>query len=237
MKDNKEITRREAISRLTKIIALAAGLSTAQVRRVLGLQTSAATPKQAAALKAAKLQNVKNVRAQNINVKILKVMLHNNRAVFESEFGRVTPAYKITNMKAIPQNYQRFLEGIQPGLIGNGSFICPIHAGGPGGGDLAQCGAGLVCGEHFFEGLGGVISGECNHCKKDGCSGHLLCVPPYSCEQVSCGTKLTYNVPVTEGFINQYINDTYIQALFRELHAPTSQALAQELQNMLNNVK
>jgi hypothetical protein len=82
--------------------------------------------------------------------------------------------------------------------------------------------------------LEGTTTGECNHCTKDGCSGHLLCVPPYSCDTVSCGTKLTYNVPVTAGFINQYINDAYIRALFQEFHAPNSQALAQELQNMLN---
>ena len=245
MKEMKEkkITRREAVGRLAKIVAMAAGLSTTQVRRLFGVEPQTtkqlkpiqkATPVQKPIQKAPNLQNVKNVRTSNINVKILKVLLHNNRSVFESEFGRTTPAYEVTDVQDIPPSYGRFITQLPPDFIQDGSFICPVHAAGAGvGSDVAQCAAGLVCGENFYgEGMGST-SGECNYCSVDGCSGHLVCFPPYECGKVSCGTKLTSEISLTPSFFNQYKNDPYVQALFEEFNAPTSQVLAQELQTML----
>lgn len=236
----KKMTRREAVARLTKIVAMAAGLSTTQVRRLFALEKATPTKELKPVQKATPIkqapdvQRLQSVKTSNKNVKILKVMLHNKRSVFESEFGRITPAYEVGDVQDIPPNYGRFITQLPPDFIQDGSFICPVHAG-PGS-DFAQCNAGLVCGENFYGG-NGMVSGssDCNHCKKDGCSGHLLCFPPYSCDEVSCGTKLTSELQITASFLNQYKNDPYVQALFEEFNAPTSQALAQELQTMLQH--
>ena len=242
----KKMSRRKAMARLTKIVAMAAGLSTTQVRRLFGLEKATptmktqkpvqkVTPVQKATLmkRTRDIKKLQNVRTSNKNVKILKLMLQKNRLVFESEFGRITPAYKVTDVNNIPGSYRRFISHLRPDFIQEGSSICPVHAGGFGS-DLAQCGAGLVCGENF-SGVTGVVSGssECNHCTQDGCSGHLLCFPPYSCGEVSCGTRLTTEFHITSSFLNQHKNDPYVQALFEEFNVPTSQALAHELQTML----
>jgi hypothetical protein len=241
----KKMTRREAMARLTKIVAMAAGLSTTQVRRLFGAEPKTtkqlkplqkATPVQKATpiKKTPDIRKLQNVRASNTKVKILKVMLHNNRSVFESEFGRITPAYEVTDVQDIPPNYGRFITQLPQDFIQEGSFICPVHAAGAGvGSGIGQCNTGLICGENFYgEGMGST-SGECNYCSVDGCSGHLLCFPPYECGKVSCGTHLTSEIVFTPSFFNQYINDPYVQALFEEFNAPTSQALAQELRTML----
>ncbi len=238
--EEKKMTRRETMARLSKIIAMAAGVSTVQVSRLFGLekasQTGKTTVNTTPVKKAPNIQKVNNVRARNEKVKILKVMLNNKRSVFETEFGRETPAYVVRDTKSIPAKYRDFLQGfeVKPGMM-----ICGVEW--IGADDVVQCDAGFLCGTNFISGTGAVaVNGSddgCNLCNH-GCGGeaHLMC-PEQVCPGVNCGPSNYHNAIneyTTAGFYNQYQQDPYINALFQEFQVQTSQDLAQEVKSMLD---
>jgi hypothetical protein len=228
--EEKKLTRREAMERLTKIIALATGLSTSKV----SLLMADVKPKASGQVKPVKqpnLQKLAGIRTTNQDVKVLKVLIHNQRSVFESEFGRVTPKYRITNVKQIPAKYQDLIRGrnIRPGMM-----VCPIEWS-----NIAACDAGLICGTNAVD-VSGLIMGGCDIC--DQCSGtqKLVCpgngpscpAPRFGCEKPK--NLGSFSPDFAVHIFDQFRTDTYIQALFREFNATTSQALAQEVQKIIN---
>jgi len=220
MKEDK-ITRRKAMARLTKIIAMAAGLSTMEVRRLF------------AQMKKPALQKLARIKTPNKAVKFLKVLIHKDRSLFESEFGRVTPVYTVKDVKAIPATYRDFLKqaGVQDILPG--MTVCPVNWMGPS----------VVCGVNALGGVSGQIS-EATCYEDSGCSGSLSCTS-YECGiawctgHLTCGTgfkcsEVGAGLTFSGTFLDQYRNDPYVQALFQEFNVKSSNALAQEIRTMFS---
>ena len=222
MKD-KKMTRREAMGRLTKIIAMAAGLSSMQVGRLFGQ------------VKKPTLQKLTSIKTSNKAVKFLKVLIHNDRSLFESEYGRITPVYTVKNVKDIPQTYQDFLQQAGVKDIIPGMNVCPIDWMGPG--NMS------VCGTHIFGEISGQISsatcgedsgcsgglGCTEHdCQTAWCTGHLTCGDGYTCGDIRIGGSFT------GAFFDQHRTDPYVQALFKEFNVTSSKELAQEIRTMFS---
>jgi hypothetical protein len=228
------------MARLTKIIAMAAGISTLQVSRLFGLEKAKTPIKNVtSAKKPIRIENLDRIKTKNEKVKIFKVMLQNKRSVFEAEFGRETPAYVIKNPNNVPKRYSDFLEGfdVKPGMM-----ICGVEW--IGAGEIAHCNAGLLCGTNFISGNGSVAGNcadnGCNLCSH-GCGGeaHLMC-SEHVCPSVNCGPTNYYNGIhefANPGFFDRYRQDPYIHALFQEFQVRTSQELARDIKSMLNKHK
>lgn len=96
-KSKKKLTRREAMNRVFNLVVLAAGLSTSEATDLL-----------------ARVQKLVRTKAKSKEVKMLKVLIHGSRAVFENEFGRVTPRLTVKDLvkdlKDVPPNYRAFLK-------------------------------------------------------------------------------------------------------------------------------
>jgi len=164
---------------------------------------------------------------------LLKVLIHNNRSVFESEFGRITPEYTVKDVKEIPATYRDFLKQAGVKDIIPGMNVCPIDWMGPG--------TMPVCGTHIFGAVSGKLSrADCN--EDSGCSGSLGC-PSFDCDVAWCSGHLTCGTGYTCGdvrgggaltgaFFDQYRDDPYVQALFKEFNVTTSNELAQEIRTM-----
>ena len=230
------------MARLTKIVAMAAGMSTLQVSRLFALEkVKTPAPKATTVKRPSNLKNLDKVNAKNEKVKILKVLLQNKRSVFEAEFGRETPAYVIRNPKNIPPKYRDFLQGfdVKPGMM-----ICGVEW--LGAGEIMQCDAGLLCGANFISGMSGAVAGNCadNDCNlcSHGCGGeaHLMCMGDFTCPHVSCSPENLYNGIqgfANAGFFDRYRQDPYVHALFQEFNVKTSRELAREIKSMLNKHK
>jgi hypothetical protein len=218
--EEKKMTRREAMARLTKVIAMAAGLSTMQVGRLFGQ------------VKKPNLQKLASIKTSNRAVKLLKVLIHKNRSLFESEYGRITPQYTVKDVKAIPDTYLNFIKEVGVKDIRPGMVVCPNDWMGP---DMTS-----ICGTHVFGAGYGKVSEYCDEdsgcteslscnehdCGIAYCTGHLTCGTGYSCDDVEISGAFTGS------FFDQYQNDPYVQALFREFNVTSSKALAQEVRTM-----
>jgi len=84
--ENK-FSRRDALGLLTKVIAIATGMSTASVRQVFAQLKSVTLP--ASSLTTGAIQRLKAVKASSRDAKILKLFLISERQVYVNEFGRL----------------------------------------------------------------------------------------------------------------------------------------------------
>ena len=93
--ENK-FSRRDALGLLTKVIAIAAGMSTASVRKVFAQSKSVTTYKTlpAGRLTTSAINRLKGVKASSLHAKTLKLFLFPERRLYVSEFGRL-PQMKI----------------------------------------------------------------------------------------------------------------------------------------------
>jgi hypothetical protein len=218
-----ELSRREATKRLLKLLALATGLSVPEVRALLaagaGAQAVATpTPWFRAAGQPPRLDR-KTIVAQKSaanDVKTLKVLLENNRQVFENQFGRST---------AIIQR------PLNPGKIVN---MCGVNFGMAGVMDEIGGGAlGLWCQDINTCTGQDLDGGGCdgmNTCSGQSCS-QAQCddnkCKDQTCDLARCGTNV--QTIVSAEMLTQFRTDPYIQLLFQEFNVISPDQLAQSV--------
>jgi hypothetical protein len=79
----KVMGRREAVNRLTKLVAGAAGLSTVEMSRLL-----ASVQGQLAKRDPEEFEKLVNIKASTLEAKILKILIFPRQDIFQDEFGR-----------------------------------------------------------------------------------------------------------------------------------------------------
>jgi hypothetical protein len=227
------LSRREASKRILKLLALATGLSVPEVRALLaagagaqavqtptpwfgGKPTAKATPWFAGQTGGANRNTIVAQKSAANDVKILKVLLENNRQVFENQFGRST---------AIIQR------PINPGKIAN---VCGVNFGGAdvineiGGGAL-----GLFCqdvntctGQDLGgDGCNGMNSCSGQTCDQNNCNDNLC--QGQKCQLDNCGNNS--QKIVSAEMLTQFRTDAYIQLLFQEFNVTSPDQLAQSI--------
>ena len=222
-KNGEGFSRREASKRILKLLAVATGLSVPEVRALLaaGAGAQAAqtpTPWFRAAGQPPKLDRrtiVAQKSAAN-DVKVLKVLLENNRQVFENQFGRST---------AIIQRQ------INPGKIAN---VCGVNFGMAGVMDEIGGGAlGLICTDINTCTGQDLQGGGCdgmNTCSGQSCSQGQC--DDNKCKDQNCGLGACgRNVQriVSAEMLTQFRTDPYIQLLFQEFNVTSPDQLAQSV--------
>ncbi|MCK5349750.1 MAG: hypothetical protein KAJ25_10195, partial [Desulfobacula sp.] len=122
----EKITRRGAMGKVLKMIALSAGISVSELTMILSAK--------AGTVKSSKFIKVKDIARTKL--KMLKVKLSGyNKGVFQSEFGRITPLRPVSQMR-IPD--------LGKGMKGMG---CGVHLfGGMGGNAASTCPSFSLCG-------------------------------------------------------------------------------------------
>jgi hypothetical protein len=232
-----EITRRAAMEKLLKVLALAAGISVTELKFKLSSAEA----------------------ASQTHLKMLKLMLSNyNRQVFENEFGRITPLKVITQAKtgqpATSGQIAKPSQQVKPGQFGPGNLMgCPVNMssnfnaacpnfkdcgsnGGSGKCPLFSNCTTNVCTDQDSGLGGGDGGGKCdtNDCNGQDC-GNLGSCGDNECSSQecpfleSCGT----NKRDLTGLLNQFRTDPYIQDLMRYFNVTTSQQLASQIDNMI----
>lgn len=236
------VNRREFMGRTMRIVAAAAGLSMAELSEILATDFKQLKPKQRP--RQSQKYSVYQ-KSANREIKALKVLIENNKAVFENEYGRTTP----------PR--QQFIPDI--GRTGN---VCGSHfMGGGVGGPLDGCG-------HLFMGVGGQcpvlgIGGGENTCDgqcvgvgagPSGCNGvHLTDCGTNKCPRQDCGNLIgcgtndcsgqkcpkqkscdkNKQIMLSPTLFEHYKSDPYVRHLMERFNVTNSSALANQVQNML----
>ena len=242
-RNGEGLSRREASKRILKLLAVATGLSVPEVRALLaagagaqaaqtptpwvgGKQPAAkSTPWFSGQTTGSNRNTIVAQKSASNAVKVLKVLLENNRQVFENQFGRST---------AIIQR------PMGPGRMAN---VCGVNFGvadaiaGIGGGAL-----GLICMDVntcSAQDLGGGEGGECcpgtNSCNLQTCSGQTSCGSD-SCEEQTCngeGCTSHSTKIVSAEMLTQFKTDPYIQLLFQEFRVTSADQLAQSIHERL----
>lgn len=199
--------RRDFISQAAKVIAMAAGLSAVEVRRLLGVDGGGSS---APAEEYSVLQ-----KSAEAKIKALKVLLENSLPVFENEYGRVTPLEKgyfdAKNPKSLITMCR--VEWLQADEIVHDCRV--VHAPGASCGTLVTCG-GNACGEQDCPAL--------RFCGGIGCG-------KQSCPLLgrSAGKPEWTN----SSFYAQFRSDPYIQHLFRRFQATSAEELAAQVTRLL----
>jgi hypothetical protein len=191
-----------------KMIATAVGMQAADLRRLLAKGGDAAP-----------LGNQEYSiyqRSANAQIKALKVLIENNQKVFESEYGRITPLEKDYFSSKDPTFLMTLcrIECLDPGDIvqscravyGKGS--CP---------ELRECGD--------------------NTCDRQSCPNLKSCgtdeCPGQKCPTLTgCGTKVSQ--VLDKSLFVEFKSDPYIQYLFKRFDVTTAEALANQVNDLLN---
>lgn len=208
MKKNME--RRDFMSQVMRITAVAAGLSVNDVSRLL-----AGSEEVTANMDPAVRQryNIYQKSSDEV-IKSLKVLIEDNQKVFESEYGRITPIERIEDPKK-PGEYLRVCR-VEWGRSGGIIDSCQSHyeKGGTCG-KLKKCGNnscnGQKCPEHW-------------DCGTHSCSGHE-CPKFLGCSSVTSSFK--------DSFFDKYKLDPYVQHLFERFQIKTSSELANQVNDLL----
>jgi len=226
-KNQEGITRREAMTRIMQIVALAAGISVSDLTFLLSAADAQTLTK----------------------LKILKVKLSGfDRQVFESEFGHVTPLVPI---KTVPGQI------MEPGQIigdlkGCSVFFALSALGAAACPSLANCGSNSSgcpcldsCNENVCSGQdyggGGCWELDCtgtNDCNGQDCPNLTSC-GDNECTDQDC-PKLTNCEKHKSSLLdtlNQFRTDQYIQDLMRYFNVTTTQALATQINTMIQQHK
>ncbi len=234
----KSLNRRNAMNRMLKLVGVAAGLSSAELRVLLGSQVQRVQTVQ-------RVQDEKTIIMQKSTskfVKNLKVMIENSRDVFENEFGRVRPARQMSVDQITPElnrilrfdqsQVDQFLD-----VMADSAFFCGKNFG---------------VSDEFLSGLieGFICAGE-NSCSEQDVGGGSGCAGTNECNEQSCdffvcagndcegqtcgdfgyceGNKQSI-VSVAE--LDRFRTDPYIQLLFDKFNVTTSAQLAAQLKQM-----
>ncbi len=226
-----QITRREAMGRVTKLVAMAAGLSATELKKLLSAQTSQEN--------AIILQ-----KSANNSIKTLKSLLENSITVFESQYGRSTPIQKLSVEQMLPKignilpkdqiQRQNYLDQL---LAGRGACMVNFGAGGgTGGGALGEtlCTDSNACAGQASGGCAGI-----NACYSQTCSdtfncGQDVCFGQEACDDSLkiCRTVVGEVISVAE--LAQYAADPYIGLLMKRYNVTTAQALSVQINRVLS---
>jgi hypothetical protein len=231
-----QITRREAMSQVTKIVAMAAGLSASELTKLLSAQIP--PPPGGTTTSPVILQ-----KSASDAIKRLKSILENSQAVFESQYGRVTPVQKVSVNTLLPKlgsilprdtiQRQKYLDQ----LAGMGSCMTQFSSGVAGGGALGEtvCMDINICAGQESGGCAGTnacIGQSCSmfNCGRDGCIGQEACNCPG--EQKICGQVVGAVVSIED--LERYRADPYINLLFTRYKVSTAQELSAQINHVLD---
>ncbi len=208
------VSRRSAMDRILRFVALAGGLSLPQARKLLGAELKTVSRKTAPGSPTASA------------LKLLKVKLSgHDKNVFVNEFGRLNP-----------------LVEIQPGMGGNPHQLgCTINFGG-GIGDFAEdalkCPCMTSCTGNGCEGQR--VGGPSSECTDNTCDGQF-CVELDSCTNNDCEDQnctslkdCTGNKQKLVELLNQYSTDPYVQNLMNHFSVSTVNDLAVKVNAMID---
>jgi len=228
----KGINRRNALDRMIKLIAVAAGLSSAELRALLGSQIQRVQDEKTIIMQKSASKFVKN----------LKVLIENSRDVFENEFGRVRPVRQVNVKQIVPElnrflrvdqlQRDRFIDGIaDPAMFCGKNF-------GASGEFLSGLIEGFICaGENSCTGQdvgGGSGCAGTNECNGQSCDG-FVCAGN-DCEGQTCGEfgycEGNKQSIVSVAELDRFRTDPYIQMLFEKFNVTTSAQLAAQLKQM-----
>jgi hypothetical protein len=232
----EKITRRGAMGKVLKIIALSAGISVSELTLILSAK--------AGTVKSSEFIKVKNIARSKL--KMLKVKLSGyNKGVFQSEFGRITPLKPVRQMR-IPD--------LGKGMKGMG---CAVHLfGGMGGGNAAttcpslslcisnadsSCPSLSFCTENVCsdQDCGGDQSGKCtvNDCNNQDC-GTLWGCKDNECTDQDCpdltvcsGNKS--NIAGLVDLLSRFSTNSYVQDLMNHFHITNTRQLAKQVNSMI----
>lgn len=204
-----------------KLIASAAGVSVFDIENLMGsdgmngeLMQTTQRQKYNVFQKSAKAE-----------IKALKVLVENNKKMFENEYGRITPVADMT--------IKQFPKLNIPDLMGGAFKGCAAHFKDFGDLGVVACIANFDA-NGSCTGLRGCDDG--NSCSGQAC-GNLYTCAPNSCPNQSCPilSSCKPNSQILSGsFYEQYKSDPYIQNLMEQYNVTTSDALAKKLDNMFS---
>ena len=222
--DEVRVNRREAIGKLTKIMALAVGMGTQGLRKLLAQVPAKKRTGQ-------KRNAIVMQKSINEDIKQLKVMIENNKRVFANEYGRITPVRQIGPGIRLPNKLEgltgsfclSFFGDSGVGVEGmdwcigtnmcNGQDLCPSDEGTPG--DVPACDGTNVCNGQTC---------HLEHCRKNACR-NQTCNGLASCDS----NKQAIKACVTD-LIEANRNDPYIQLLFQQFNQVNTAELIQRLE-------
>jgi hypothetical protein len=232
-----QITRREAMSHVTKIVAMAAGLSASELSELLSAQIP--PPPSGTTTSPVLLQ-----QSASDAIKRLKSILENTRTVFESQYGRVTPVQKLSVDQLLPKvgsilpkdtiQRQKYLDQ----MAGMGSCMVQFLSGAGGSGALGDS----VCLEKNSctgEESGGCAHGnECNgqscpiifNCAGNNCEGQNACSCPGQ-DKVCLGNN---NSIISIDELTASRTDPYIGLLFTRYRVSTVKDLYVQINRVLS---
>lgn len=231
----EKITRRGAMGKILKMVALSAGISVSQLTAILSAK--------AGTVKSRRLSKVK-ISART-KLKMLKVKLSGyNKGVFRSEFGRATPLKPVRQMR-IPD--------LDRGMKGMG---CGVHSfAGPSGANQASTCPNLgFCRRNFDpscpslvgcsanqcddQDYGGDGDGSCdaNDCNNQDCANLTYC-NGNDCTDQNC-PNLTFcdraaSIADLTDLLNRFKTDQYVQDLMGYFHITNTQQLARQVNSMI----
>ena len=230
----EKITRRGAMGRILKMVALSAGISVSQLTTILSAK--------AGTFKSTRFATVKD--SARIKLKMLKVKLSGyNKRVFHSEFGRVTPLKPVSQMR---------IPGLGKGIQGMG---CGVHSFGIGGTHGASsCPSFTICTSNMDTNCPSLLGCRRNQCDDQayGGDGEGSCVANdcdgqdcsnlSSCNGNDCHDQNCPNLTVCDrsasladlaDLLNRFKNDPYVQNLMGYFHITNTRQLARQVNSMI----
>jgi hypothetical protein len=205
----EEMSRREAVDRLTRLVAMAAGMSLTEVSQLLGAGSHPQSVKQA--------QKVQQLQATASNeIKALKVLVSGKKSVFEAEFGGMSRPRSAGGIARVTR---------------------PVQAGRTCGEDYQDGGSctDLSCDIHGCSPEGEGSCNDINVCSDQSCSNQGTCKEntcvDQTCDKQNCD-KNNQQI-LTEDFLDRFKNDPFVQDLFKDYNVTTSSDLAAQLRTMV----
>lgn len=226
------ITRRGAMGKILKMVALSAGISVSQLTAILSAK--------AGTLKSRSLIKVQDSALTKL--KMLKVKISGyNKNVFHNEFGRITPLKPVSQMR---------IPGLDIGMKGMG---CGVHSFAGGINQASTCPSFSICVNNIDsncpslagctrnqcddQGYGGG-SGECgaNDCSNQDCTNLTSCqgndCTGQKCPKLETCDRAASLAELTD-LLNRFKTDQYVQDLMGYFHITNTQQLARHVDSMI----
>jgi len=229
------ITRRGAMGKILKVVALSAGISVSQLITILSAKAGTITSRSVSKVNESALTKLK----------MLKVKLSGyNKNVFHSEFGRATPL-KPANQIRMP--------GFDRGMMGMG---CSVHsfAGVSGANQASACPSFTICTSNMDsncpsllgcrrnqcddQDYGGDGDGSCtaNDCSNQDCSSLTSCngndCTDQNCPNLTVCDRAASIADLTN-LLNRFKTDQYVQDLMGYFRVTNTRQLAQQVNTMI----
>ena len=211
----KNFGRRKFMTHVMKILAVITGLGVSEVSKLLeGGDIGIANSGHDFAQK----YNIYQ-KSSDYEIKALKVLVEDNRKVFENEFGRITGVNTISDKKRPGE----LMKVCQVEWIGQGSIIETCETVYSKGG---SCPNQVACGE--------------NTCDEQDCDRFISCgkntCPGQNCPRLGNCTSINSQV-FSRAFFDKHKSDPYVQQLFMRFDVSTSDELATQVKNLLIRIR